>query len=119
MRTQTFEPTTNIGALRHRVQLQARQAVVDDFGEPVPNWTTLATVWAHVELMGGRELFAAQQIFPEANASITIRYRSGIDTTMRVLWGSRAFDIVHATDIDERRRVLELTAIEKPAGRET
>ncbi|HAC59380.1 MAG TPA: head-tail adaptor protein, partial [Rhodobiaceae bacterium] len=40
---------------------------------------------------------------------LTIRYRSGITTEMRVLWKERVLNITSLRDPDGRKRFLELT----------
>ena len=51
------------GMLRHRVTIQRYELVVDDYGAPLhrESWKDVATVWASVEAMSGRDFFAARQ----------------------------------------------------------
>jgi hypothetical protein len=43
----------------------------DAYGQPVEGWTTVATVWAAVDMLTGRELFTAQQAQSEATVRMT------------------------------------------------
>ncbi len=82
------------GAMRHRVQIQAKTVALDEHGGPIQTWTTVATVWASLEATSTREFFAAQQVQSEVTQRIRIRFRADIDATMRVVHKDRVFDIV-------------------------
>jgi len=74
------------GKLRHRVQLQAPGTTQDpNTGEMVQNWTTYADVWADVAPMSAREFLAAGAEQSEVRGKITIRYRTDVDATHRVV----------------------------------
>lgn len=62
-------------------------------GEQVESWGTFATVFAKVEPLVGREFFAAAAVQAEHTVKFTMRYLSGIDTTMRIVFDGRTFDI--------------------------
>lgn len=96
------------GQLRHRVTIQAQTTTQDEYGQPVQTWSDVATVWASVEDLSGREFFAAQQIAAEVTTRVTIRYRAGIEPDMRVIAGGRTLDIRSVQDPDGRRRQLVL-----------
>ena len=51
------------GMLRHRVTIQRQEIVFGKFGAPLHDkvWENVATVWASLEAMSGREFFASQQ----------------------------------------------------------
>ena len=98
----------NIGSLRHRVTIQQYGITRDDFGAEVPDWMPLATVWASVEDLAGKEYFAAQQVNAEVSTRIRIRYRGDIKPQMRVVYGARVLDIQAVLDPEGRRRELQL-----------
>ncbi len=100
------------GMLRHRVTIQQATETQNSYGEIVQAWTTVATVWASIEARGVRESFAASQQFATADHIITIRYRSGVTAKMRIVYGSRVFDIQGAVDPDGRKRTLMIYAKE-------
>jgi len=101
------------GELRHRVTIQAKSITQNGFGEPVETWSDVATVWASVQPLAGREYFQAQQIKADITLRIRMRYRSGIQPAMRLLFESRVFEIQAVIDPDERHRELELLCAEK------
>ena len=95
-----------IGKLRHRVTIQRPADELDPLGAPV-GWIDVATVWASIEPLRGREFWAAQQVNAEQTVKVGIRYRPGVTSAMRVLHGSRIFELV-APPIDPENRHREL-----------
>lgn len=79
------------GELTKKITIQSFTATDGPDGAPIKDWTNLATVWAKVEMLQGKELYLAQQNHPEMTARIKIRYRTGITSKMRVLYGTRIF----------------------------
>lgn len=98
----------NAGKLRHRVTIQDPQSARDTFGAEIVNYVDVATVWAAVDPLQGREFFDAQADNAEVTTRIRIRYRSGIKPTMRVVWGDHEYDIRSVIEIESRRRELHL-----------
>lgn len=101
------------GTLRHRVEIQALTVTEDDIGNQVYEWQTIATVWASVEPLKGREYWAAAQIQAETTVKVTIRYLAGITTAHRVEFGEKLYDIQSIIDPEERNRELILMCKEK------
>ncbi len=106
--------------LRHRVDLQsppARPARNAATNETADDWLSVARCWAEVRTLNGRELLYAQQVQAEASAIVTIRWRPGVDRTMRVRFGSRLLYIDAAVDPDGLKVQLDLYCTEpKPPG---
>jgi len=96
------------GKLRHKVTIQQPSATKDGYGALVENWSDVKTVNASVEPLSGRELFAAQQVHSETTTRIKMRYRAGITSKMRVVYGTRIYDILAPIDPEERHRYLLL-----------
>lgn len=72
------------GQLRHRLTLQRRADTQSNSGEVVPGYETLDTVWGNIKPLAGREFFAAQQVQAEVTTEILIRWRPGINSTIRI-----------------------------------
>lgn len=102
----------NAGRLDQRITLQSRVAAVNGFGENVPTWSDVATVWAAADPKRGREFFAAAQQQAENPVAFRIRYRAGVTHHMRVLWRGEPFDIA-APPVEAfgRQESLELYCI--------
>lgn len=80
-------PAVASGKLRHKVALQQRMETQNPTtGEMVTSWSTIAEPWAEIVPMSAREFIAAQAEQSEVRGRITIRYRSGVDASMRVVY---------------------------------
>lgn len=97
------------GALRHRVTLLQLVQRDGALGEVTASWSPVAVVWAQVRDLSGREWYEARQL-PEGEVSteVTIRFRAGVTRTMRVLHGTRTYDIIAVLDRDGGRKFLGL-----------
>jgi len=96
------------GTLRHRITLQTFTTAPDSYGEPIKTWSDLATVWAAVEPLTGREYFQAQQTHAEVTYRVRIRYRADVVPTMRIAHAGKTLEILAAIDVGERRREMHL-----------
>ena len=105
-----------LGPLRQRVNIQARSATVDAFGQESETWATVATVWASVEPLSGRELLAAQQVQGETTHRIRMRYQAGVTTSTRLLFNLRPFDVRSVINKNEAGAFLELLCTEGPTN---
>lgn len=81
------------GRLDRRITIQARATGQDEYGEPLTGWADVATVWARIDDLTGKQYLAAQAAQNAVQTRITIRYRPGMLPTMRVLHGADVFDI--------------------------
>ena len=77
----------NIGKLRHRIILLKQVNEVNDYGASTQTWKRVATVWADVRPLSGREYFSAQQVQSEVTTQIWLRHIEGIKPTMRLSLG--------------------------------
>ena len=83
------------GKLRHRVELQEQQIAQDpNTGEMVTTWVTIAQPWAEIVPMSGREFMAAGAEQSEVRGRIVIRYRDDVDSSMRVVYRGRYYNIL-------------------------
>lgn len=91
------------GQLRHRIQVERPVNVAQTDGSRVVTWERIASVWARVSPLSGRELVAAQQINAEVSVSITIRAPSvSLQPDYRIVFDGRFYDVVSVLDQDER-----------------
>lgn len=103
--------------MRDRVAVKALTPTEDDRGGQSEDYsTTTATVWAKVSQESGSEGEGGQQVHHTGRYMVTIRYRSDVDPTSRITWGSRTLRITGIRDPDDgRKRFLELTCEEVPS----
>jgi SPP1 family predicted phage head-tail adaptor len=71
--------------LQHRVAIQRRSTTDTTLGQPGQAWVTVATVWALVAPIRGREWFAAGQSQATADVRVTVRKRSDLTADTRIV----------------------------------
>lgn len=105
-----------IGDLDTRVTIQQKIVTTDPEGLVTETWNDIATVWANLRGLRGREFFQAAAVNAENTVMVTIRYRPGITTGMRLKYTAldgieHVLDIYHVNPVG-RRRWLELACRE-------
>ena len=96
--------------LDRRITIQEPVVSKDGYGEDVvTGWTPVATVWAQVIPVSGREYFDAAAIRAEKTTRFRIRWRSGVTEAMRIVYDGRSYDILGIVEIG-RREGLEIRA---------
>lgn len=99
------------GSLDRRVSIQRPEEVRD------PQFNAVSMIWidiaadapASVKQTSGREFLDANQVLSERRAVFIIRWLPGLDTTCRIAWEGKDFDIRDIREIG-RRRFLEIQA---------
>ena len=80
------------GKLDRRVQIQQQTATQDAFGQPQQTWTTMATVWASIDIQRGALLYETSEVHyvkqPESTA---------VESLGNPLSESHAFGCTHLT----------------------
>jgi SPP1 family predicted phage head-tail adaptor len=102
----------SIGDLRHRITLQKRIDTTDADGFTTQQWQDVATVWAAVENLHGREYWEAAAVQAENTVKFTIRYRADVDTSMRIKFRDKYYNIVAIDNIKYRNEYIEIKAQE-------
>lgn len=85
--------TLAAGRLRHQVSIQRPTPVLDsngdevqaDNGEVLREWVEIALVWAAIEPLSAREFIQSSTTQAQVIARITMRYRSNIEPTDRLV----------------------------------
>ena len=99
----------NTGKMRHRVDIEERIETRDTMGGQSAEWKPVAKgVYARFEPWKGRELYVAQQIRPEVEERIRIRYRVGIDAAQRVRYRGVIYGILYIINPEEKNEELVL-----------
>jgi SPP1 family predicted phage head-tail adaptor len=106
-----------IGELNQRITIQRATVTVNDYGEEIVTWGTLAVTWAAIRNVPQREPFAADQFVSVVTTSFTLRYRTDVTAKMRVSCAGKVYEIDSAADPDGARRFIELqcTLLERGA----
>lgn len=79
--------------MTERVTFQAKSVTKNAIGEDVVTWANVATVWAEVRPLRGREFYAANQTQQVVDVRFLIRERAGLTVDQRLLWKSTPYDI--------------------------
>ena len=98
----------NAQQLRRKIIIQNVTETRDTMGGIIEAWATYKTAHAAIEPLSGREYFAAAQVNAEETTRIRLRYIEGVTPKMRVLWGTRIYNINAVIDVEEKRRELQL-----------
>lgn len=84
----------NLGKMRYRITLQEPGINQDDYGNIIDDWRDVATVWADIVPVSGREYFGANQQNSETQYKIYIRYLDGITPKMRIMHNDVEYQIL-------------------------
>lgn len=102
------------GELRQIIQIVQPTLAQDSFGGwQIDADNLYSEVWAKVEALNGRELYAAQQKISEVTHRITIRWMPGVKAKQNVWFDSREFQIEAVENPDEIQHLLYLLCIER------
>jgi SPP1 family predicted phage head-tail adaptor len=92
--------------LNKRITIQQNGITQDEIGEPVNGWSDVATVWASIMDISGREYVAAAAAQNSVTTKIVIRHRAGIAPAMRVIHGADTYNIEAVLGQDNRTLLL-------------
>ena len=85
------------GKLRHLVSLEKYVETFDEFGEPVKTYQEFMKAWAEIRPLLGQEHFNEKEYHSEQTHRIQVRYRPGMEQTMRFVYRGRKFELVGPT----------------------
>lgn len=108
----TSDRPITAGELKHRIRIQSRSSADDGAGGNTITFVDLATVWARITTQNGREFEEQKKITPELTHMVRMRFRGDITPDMRVVWGSRMFNILAVYDPDGEQVELLIPAQE-------
>jgi SPP1 family predicted phage head-tail adaptor len=100
------------GDLNRRITIEQRAHTSSRTTKNSPlAWSPVATVWAAVNYRSGEERNAARQggEVAVARTEFTIRAMSGLDTTMRVRYDGKLFNMRFINDVFDAHRSMILT----------
>lgn len=105
------------GEMNQRITLQQRASTQDSFGAQDNTWTDVATLWAGINPMTGKELFAAQAVNTEITHVVKTRYQALFAdpkavAAMRLNYSGRIFNIHASMNVGEGNREVQLLCSE-------
>lgn len=101
-----------IGELRHRITFQKLTTTTNENGFEVETWENYKTVWAAITNLHGREYFEAAAVQKENTVKFTTRYFKDPDTSMRILFQGRQYNIISIDNIKYKNKYIEIKALE-------
>jgi SPP1 family predicted phage head-tail adaptor len=101
-----------IGEMRHRITIQRVTISTNDNGYEMETPELIKEVWAKVSNLHGSEFFAAKAIQAENTVKFTVRYMSGLDQSMQILFQGKVYNITAIDNIKYRNEYIEILAKE-------
>lgn len=105
----------NTGRLDQRVTIERVTLVQSDTGSISEEWAPVATVWAAVEPLNGREFFAASTTLAEVTTRIRLRYRPALSVVDRLDHEGMLYDITSIINPRSGDRELVLMCKARPS----
>ena len=101
------------GMLRHEINIQSVTQTPDGSGGQSEVFSTVDTIWASIGRVIETEELNAGMLQNVTTHTIKIRFFSGLTVSHRILFGTRAFEIISIENIDERNIVQVLQCLER------
>ena len=102
----------DIGSMRHRCTIQQVTETQDDSGQPVVTWSNyVVDEPCQFIPTGGTESMRGRQLEAGTKAIFRVRYRSGYQPEMRIVYGSTNYGITYVNPVDVLRRYVELVCV--------
>ena len=92
-RAEVFLDSVRAGQLRDRVTVQTATETRSANGQVVYTWSDNGEEWADVKFLSGLETIASNMQISDTQCSIRLRYRDGISSANRVLFGTQIYDV--------------------------
>jgi SPP1 family predicted phage head-tail adaptor len=96
------------GSLRHLVSIEDYTETTDSLGGVSNTWAEFSKAYANIVPLSGNEKYVSAEKHATATHQITIRYLSGVNPKMRVVYGSRVFEIVSVINTGTRDKMMQL-----------
>jgi SPP1 family predicted phage head-tail adaptor len=98
------------GNLNRRITIEQYTSALNAYGESLITWAPVTTVWAQLRQAKGTENVEAAQLTAVSDKIFWIRYRTGLNEKMRVLYDSQYYDIKEINEVGTREG-LEIRAV--------
>lgn len=100
--------------LRQKITIQRPANTVDNRGQISGDWVDVATRFAQVRKMTGREATASNQLYAQATWRVRIRWEKSLTITVddRLKYGERFLLVGSISNVKERNQEIELLCSE-------
>ena len=83
------------GRLRHKLELQNKTVVKDNFGGETITWNKIVDVRSSIKYLSGKDGLTADQLFGKNVVQFKFRHpRIDISFTDRIIYDNREFDVI-------------------------
>lgn len=94
--------STNLSSrLNKRITIQTLSTTTDSEGYRKETWSDYRTVWAYCKPHSANEYYKANAINSKASIKFNIRYFKGLDTSMRIKYKDKFYNILSIENVDE------------------
>lgn len=104
------------GMMREVLTVQTPSTSTDTLGQLTRTYTTVATIRAHVEFIESAEAVDEGGPIVQTTYRLLAAWHPAVDTETRLLWNdhgtTRTLEVRTCQDRDQRRRTLEMDAVE-------
>ena len=97
------------GELCHRVTIQQKTTVYDEYNYETEAWTEFKRLWGKISFLSVKDGLTAKAAGSETTARLKLRKRKDIDTGMRVLFDGQTFQIVSPPKPDNENGRIYMT----------
>lgn len=107
----------NPAQFNKRIDIYTHTITVDELLQEEVNYDLVASVWAMVKTLQGREYIAAKQVNAEHTTRFVIRYSSTVkqliqdnSTSLEIHYDNRIYDVESIINDDERNKTFTIIA---------
>ena len=97
-----------VADLRHKILIRKKQLVDDGYGGQTETLATVHDTWAAIWPVNAKETRENMRTESNVTHNIRIRYRTGIEHAMIIVFGTRTFEIKGIVNVEERKILLDL-----------
>jgi len=101
-----------IGDMKQRITLLKPAISVNENGFETEGYEAYKTLWASVSNLSGREYFAAASVQAEDTVKFVIRHIGDIDSSMRISFREKQYNITFIDNLKYENRYIEIKAME-------
>ena len=108
------------GKLDRRITVERRVTTLDSYGQQSSGWTAIATVWANIKPLAGKEEVRSGSLETVLTHTVMVRYQVDLMPAIeadawRILYGTRVLQITAARDLQDARRWIVFQCVETGA----
>ena len=97
--------------LRNKIQIQQKAEQTGPV-PPLDAYENYKKIWAEVRFLSGRNLYAAKAANVKTSVEFIVRYREGLDETMRIEYKGKYYEIEGIIPLDQFNNFMSISAFE-------